>query len=201
MAAAPWWWLAGCDAGKVTELGKAGGLPNARFHSLDVSGSKYAQEFELTDMNGQVRHMADFRGKVVAMFFGYTQCPDVCPTTMTEMKQVRKLLGPDAEKLQVLFVTVDPQRDTPAMLKEYMAAFDPSFLALVPTPEQLKQKIAPDFKVYYRKVEGSSPASYTMDHTAGVLIFDTKGQVRLHSNYGASPEPVAQDIRALLQEP
>ena len=151
-------------------------------------------------VNGQQRSMADFRGKVVAMFFGFVQCPDVCPTTLAEMVQVRELLGADADKLQVLFVTVDPERDTAQILKEYLGNFDPSFLALLPTPEELRTRIAPDFKVYYKKIEGSTPTSSTMDHTAGVLLFDPKGKVRLHSSYGSPAASIAADIQALLAE-
>lgn len=188
--------LAGCDAGS-SSAGKPGSAGS--FNSLDVSGANYAKDFSLADMHGQRRTLADFRGKVVAMFFGYTQCPDVCPTTLSEMVQVKRLLGADASRLQVLFVTVDPARDTPQMLQQYMANFDPTFLALVPTPQELRDRVAPDFKVYYHKVEGSTPTSYTMDHTAGVLLFDPQGHVRLHSNYGSKPEAMAADIRRLLQ--
>ena len=125
--------LAGCDAGS-SSAGKPGSAGS--FNSLDVSGANYAKDFSLADMHGQRRTLADFRGKVVAMFFGYTQCPDVCPTTLSEMVQVKRLLGADASRLQVLFVTVDPARDTPQMLQQYMANFDPTFLALVPTPQE-----------------------------------------------------------------
>lgn len=177
--------LAACDVGSVSELGKAGGLPNAKFNSLDISGGKYAKDFSLLDMNGQRRSVADFRGKVIGMFFGYTQCPDVCPTTLTEMVQVKQLLGADADRFQVIFVTVDPERDTPALLKVYMANFGPDFLALVPTPEELRKTIAPGYRVYYKKVPGSKPEHYTMDHTAGTLLIDKQGRMRLHSNYGA----------------
>lgn len=192
--------LAACDVGSLSDLGKAGGLPNAKFNSLDISGSKYARDFSLLDMNDQRRTLADFRGKVVAMFFGYTQCPDVCPTTLTEMVQVKQLLGADASRLQVLFVTVDPERDTAALLKEYMANFGPDFLALVPTPKELRQTVAPGYRVYYKKVPGSKPEHYTMDHTAGTLLIDTKGRMRLHSNYGSKAEAVAADVKALLAE-
>lgn len=192
--------LAGCDVGGLSDLGKAGGLPSAKFNSLDISGGKYAKDFSLLDMNGQRRTVADFRGKVVGMFFGYTQCPDVCPTTLTEMVQVKQLLGADADRFQVIFVTVDPERDTPALLKEYMANFGPDFLALVPTQEELRKTIAPGFRVYYKKVPGSQPEHYTMDHTAGTLLIDKQGRMRLHSNYGAKPELVAADVKALLAE-
>ncbi|MDP2678262.1 MAG: SCO family protein [Rhodoferax sp.] len=172
--------------------------PNApKFTAIDLTGADYAKDFVLTDHNGQVRTLKDFQGKIVMMFFGYTQCPDVCPTSMAEMAQIKQLLGKDGERIQCLFVTIDPGRDKPEMLKEYMAAFDPSFLALVPTPEQLTV-LAKDFKVYYKKVEGPTPTSYTMDHTAGSYVYDTKGKLRLFTRYGTKPALTATDIKQLL---
>ena len=132
------------------------------------------------------------------MFFGFAQCPDVCPTTMAEMAEVKKLLGPDGQKLQVIFITVDPQRDTAEVMKAYMANFDPTFLALLPTPEQL-EVVAKDFKVFYKRVDGSAAGRYTMDHTAGTYVFDTKGRIRLFSRYGSSTQEIADDIKALLK--
>ena len=174
--------------------------PNtAQFTAIDITGADYAKDFALTDHNGQVRTLKDFQGKIVMMFFGYTQCPDVCPTSMTEMAQIKQLLGKDGERIQCLFVTIDPGRDKPEMLKEYMAAFDPSFLALVPTPEQLTL-LAKDFKVYYKKVDGPTPTSYTMDHTAGSYVYDTQGKLRLFTRYGTKPELTATDIKQLLAQ-
>lgn len=170
------------------------------FVAIDVTGADYAKDFELTDHNGQSRSLKDFRGKVVVLFFGYTQCPDVCPTSMTELAEVRKLLGQDGEKLQGLFVTVDPERDTPEVLKNYMVNFDPGFLALYTTPEKLAV-IAKDYKVYYKKVEGKTPTSYTMDHSAGSYIYDTQGRLRLYTRYGSGAPAMASDIRLLLQKP
>jgi protein SCO1 len=167
------------------------------FASIDVTGANYAKDFELTDHNGQVRHLADFKGKVVVMFFGYTQCPDVCPTTMSELAEVKKLLGKDGDRLQALFVTVDSARDTPEVLKGYMTNFDPTFLALYTTPEKLAE-MAKDYKVYYKKVEGSTPTSYTMDHSAGSYVYDTKGQLRLFTRYGSGVKVLAADIAQLL---
>ena len=169
------------------------------FTGVDITGATYAQSFNLTDHNGQRRTLDDFKGKVSVVFFGYTQCPDVCPTSMTELAQVKALLGKDGDKLQGLFVTVDPQRDTPEIMREYMAHFDPSFLALYADPGALPQ-VAKDFKVYYKKVDGPTPTSYTMDHSAGSYIFDTAGQVRLYSRYGTPVEALAQDIKYLLAE-
>ncbi len=169
------------------------------FSSIDVTGADYAKDFELTDHNGQVRHLSDFKGKVVVMFFGYTQCPDVCPTSMTELAEVKKALGANGDKLQGIFVTVDPARDTPELLKAYMANFDPTFLAMRTSPDQLAA-LAKDFKVYYKKVDGKTPTSYTMDHSAGSYVFDTKGQLRLFTRYGSGAPALATDIGLLLKE-
>ncbi len=169
------------------------------FASIDVTGADYAKDFTLTDHNGQVRKLADFKGKVIVMFFGYTQCPDVCPTTIVELAEVKKLLGKDGERVQALFVTVDPARDTPEVLKAYMGSFDPKFLALyAASPEKLMQ-LAKDYKVYYKKVEGSTPTSYTMDHSAGSYVYDTKGQLRLFTRYGTGPKVLADDIAQLFK--
>ncbi len=169
-----------------------------QFKSIDLTGADYAQGFNLTDHNGQVRTLKDFAGKVVVVFFGFTQCPDVCPTSMAELAQVKQLLGPDGDKLQAVFITVDPERDTPELLKAYMANFDPTFMALRPTMEQLPQ-VAKDFKLYYKKVDGKTPGSYTMDHSAGSYIFDGKGRIRLYNRYGAGAEVLASDIKLLLK--
>lgn len=168
------------------------------FSSVDVTGADYGKGFALSDHNGQERHLTDFAGKVVVLFFGYTQCPDVCPATMIELAQVKKLLGADGERLQALFVTLDPERDTPELLKAYMVNFDPMFLALRPTPEQLPA-LAKEFKIYYKKVAGKSAQSYTMDHSAGSYIFDTKGQMRLFTRYGSGAQVLAADIALLLK--
>jgi len=168
------------------------------FSSVDVTGVNYAKEFELTDHNGKTRHLSDFKGKVVVMFFGYTQCPDVCPTSMAELAEVKKLLGADGDKLQGLFVTVDPARDTPEVLKGYMENFDPTFLALYTTPDKL-ETLAKDFKVYYKRVDGKTPTSYTMDHSAGSYIYDLQGNLRLFTRYGSGAQVLAADIQQLLK--
>ena len=168
------------------------------FTSVDITGANYGKDFSLTDHNGKSRSLSDFSGKVVIVFFGFTQCPDVCPTTLNEMTLLKKQLGEDGQRLQVLFVTVDPERDTPELLKAYMANFDPGFLALTGSLEQL-QILAKDFKVYFKKVPGKTTSSYTMDHSAGSYIFDPQGRLRLFSQYGAQPELLAQDIKKLLQ--
>lgn len=168
------------------------------FSSVDVTGADYAKGFDIKDHNGQARHLTDFAGKVVVLFFGYTQCPDVCPSTMTDMAEIKKALGADGDRLQVIFVTVDPERDTPELLKAYMQNFDPSFVALVPTMQQLPE-LTRDFKIYYKKVEGTTPTSYSMDHSAGSYIFDTKGQLRLFTRYGSPKEALIKDIQTLLK--
>ena len=167
------------------------------FTAVDITGADYARDFALKDADGKVRTMADFKGKVVVLFFGYAQCPDVCPTTMTEMAQVKQQLGKDGDKLQVLFVTVDPARDTPEVLKAYMGAFDPSFVALIPTADELAAT-AKDFKVYFKKVDGKTPTSYSMDHSAASFVYDTQGRLRLYARYGAGVPSMVSDVKALL---
>lgn len=170
------------------------------FVSIDVTGADYARDFQLPDANGQVRSMKDFAGKVVVVFFGYTQCPDVCPTTMNELAEIRKLLGKDGERLQGVFVSVDPQRDTPEVLKAYLGNFDPSFVALRPASAEQLEAVAKDFKIYFKRVDGSTDTSYTMDHSAGSYVYDTKGQLRLFTRYGMGVKPLAGDIELLLKQ-
>jgi protein SCO1 len=170
-----------------------------QFAAIDITGADYAKDFALSDHLGRPRSLKDFAGKVVVLFFGYTQCPDVCPTTMSELAEVRRLLGADGDKLQGLFITIDPARDTPELLKAYMANFDPTFIALVPTPDQLAA-VAKDFKVYYKKVEGKTPTSYSMDHSAGSYVYDAQGHLRLYTRYGSGAPALASDIKLLLQK-
>ena len=177
--------LAGCTESKPS------------FNAVDLTGADYARDFKLTDADGKERTLADFKGKVVVLFFGYAQCPDVCPTTMTEMAQVKKALGKDGDKLQVVFITVDPARDTPEVMKAYMGAFDPTFVALIPTPEQLAA-VAKDYKVYYKKVDGKTPTSYSMEHSAASYVYDTQGRLRLYARYGAGVAPMVADLKTLL---
>ncbi len=167
------------------------------FNSIDLTGAAYAKDFRLPDHNGSIRTLADFREKITVIFFGYTQCPDVCPTSMATMAEVKRLLGVQGNLLQVLFVTVDPERDTLPVLKEYMLNFDPTFLALRPELGELKS-LTEHFKAYFKKVDGKTPTSYTMDHSAGKYIFDTKGNIRLFSRYGTEATAIAQDIQKLL---
>ena len=172
--------------------------PAEKFINTDLTGLDYAKDFALTDHNGKPRTLADFRGKLVVIFFGYTQCPDVCPTTMVEMANVIKAMGPDADKVQVLFVTVDPERDTQALLASYVPNFDPRFLGLF-GDVNATAKVAKEFKVFYQKVPGKTPTSYTVDHTAGSYVFDTQGRIRLFLRHGQGAEPIAHDLKMLLK--
>lgn len=179
--------LVGCDAAKPS------------FQSIDITGVNYAQVLSLPDFDGKLRTLAEFKGKIVVLFFGYTQCPDVCPTTLSRMLEVKKLLGDQGDRLQVIFVTLDPERDTAEILKAYMGSFDPNFLALIPTLEQLPE-LAKNFKMYYKKVPGKTAGSYTMDHTAASFVYDPKGQPRLYTRPEADggAAALAGDIKILL---
>lgn len=168
------------------------------FRGVDITGADYAKGWSLSDQNGQVRTLQDFSGKVVMVFFGFTQCPDVCPTALQEMAETQKLLGADGPKLQGIFITVDPERDTPELLKAYMANFGADFVALRPTLEQLPQ-VTKDFKIYYKKVEGKTPTSYTMDHSAGSFTFDPKGRIRLYNRHASGAAALAEDVKILLK--
>ncbi|MES2412404.1 MAG: SCO family protein [Pseudomonadota bacterium] len=169
-----------------------------QFKSIDLTGADYAKDFSLPDQNGKLRTVKDFAGKVVVVFFGFTQCPDVCPTSMVELAQIKKSLGADGDKLQAVFISVDPERDTPEVLKAYMGNFDPTFIALRPSMDQLPQ-VTRDFKIYYKKVEGKTAGSYSMDHTAGSYVYDPKGNLRLYSRYGNDVAGFTNDIRLLLK--
>ena len=184
-----------CSAGL---LGACSKEDAPQFKSIDLTGADYAKNFVLPDQNGQIRSLKDFAGKVVVVFFGFTQCPDVCPTSMAELAQIKKSLGADSDKLQAIFITVDPERDTPELLKAYMGNFDPTFLALRPAIDKLPE-VAKDFKIYYKKVEGKTPGSYSMDHSAGSYVYDARGQIRLYNRYGSGPEGLTSDIRMLLK--
>ena len=168
-----------------------------QFKSIDITGADYARDFKLADHHGQVRSMADFKGKAVVVFFGFTQCPDVCPTAMAELAQVKLQLGADGQRLQAIMVSLDPERDTPEVLKAYMTNFDPGFLALRPTLEQLPL-VAKDFKIFYKKNEGKTPTSYTLDHSAGSYVFDPQGRVRLYTRQGVGVSSMTADIKLLL---
>ncbi|WP_406626314.1 SCO family protein [Acidovorax sp. SDU_ACID1] len=169
--------------------------PSQQFHGVDITGATYAKDFSLTDPNGKTRTLADFKGKAIMMFFGFTQCPDVCPTALVRAATVKQLLGADGDRLQVIFVTVDPERDTPEILKAYTAAFDPSFLGLYGDLKHTEET-AKDFKVFYKKVPTGS--SYTMDHSALSYVYDPDGKLRLVLRHTQSAEEYAADLRQLL---
>jgi len=174
--------------------------PKPEFKNIDITGgTAFGKDFSLLDPDGKLRTLNDFKGKVVVMFFGYTQCPDVCPTTLTEMQQVMTLLGPQSDKVQVLFVTVDPERDTATILKQYVPSFNARFLGLRPADEVALEKVTKDFKIYYKKVPGTSPGSYTIDHTAGSYAFDPEGRLRLYIKHAQGPETLAHDLKELLK--
>ena len=176
------------------------GKEQPAFTNVDITGNKqFGADFSLPDSSGKTRSLADYKGKVVVMFFGYTHCPDVCPTTMAELSQALQQLGPeDAKRVQVLFVTVDPERDTAALLGQYVSAFNPTFVGLRPADEAQLKKVAKDFRVYYAKVPGKTPDSYTMDHTAASYVFDTDGKLRLFARDGQGAAPWVHDIKLLL---
>ena len=179
--------LAGCERA----------APPHKFNAVDLTGAEYARQFDLADFDGKRRTLADFKGKVTAVFFGYTQCPDACPTTMAELAGVARALGPDAGKLQVVFITIDPARDTAALLKNYVTNFNPAFLALRGDDAETKA-VAKEFKVFYEKVPGKAADAYTMDHTAGTYVFDTQGRIRLFARQNMDAEQLTADIKALV---
>jgi protein SCO1/2 len=175
------------------------GGSTTRFKNVDITGADYGKEFALIDQTGKARTLGDFRGKVVVLFFGYTHCPDVCPITLAELKTVKQRLGDEGARMQVLFVTLDPERDSQALLAKYVPAFDPEFLGLR-GDAAATAKVAKEFHVFYQKVPGSDPANYTLDHTAGSYIFDPEGRLRLFARQG-NPDDLVEDIRALLHAP
>ncbi|MDP1937669.1 MAG: SCO family protein [Hylemonella sp.] len=179
--------LSACDSAK----------PSA-YKAIDITGAEYAQDLNLSDTEGRVRHIADFKGKLTVVFFGFTQCPDVCPTTMLELAAVKKAMGADGERVQGVFVSIDPERDTPEVLKAYVANFSTDFIALRGSLDETKA-IAKRFKVFYAKVPGKTEGSYTMDHTAGSYVFDPQGKVRLFTRYGSGAEALKHDLQLLLK--
>jgi protein SCO1/2 len=171
--------------------------PKVPFANTDITGLDYAKGFTLTDHNGKPRTLADFKGKVVVVFFGYTQCPDVCPTTLSELAGIKKALGSEAERLQVIFITLDPQRDTPELMAGFVPAFDSSFLGLW-GEQALIDKVAKDFKVFAQKVPSKDSKSYTIDHTAGSYVFDDQGHIRLFVRHGQGVDGLQKDLQRLL---
>lgn len=173
------------------------GQQKTTFRHTDLTGLDYAKNFALTDHNGMPRTLADFKGKAVVVFFGYTQCPDVCPTTLSELAQVMQQLGPLASKVQVLFITLDPERDTRPILSQYVPAFHRDFLALM-GDAAATAKTAQEFRVVYQKVPGKQPGSYSIDHTAASFVYDPQGRIRLFVRNGQGPEPLVHDLKLLL---
>lgn len=169
-----------------------------RFQLTDVTGANFGKALELTDHNGARRTLADFKGKVIVLFFGFTHCPDACPTTMAELAAVARELGPDAARMQVLFVTVDPERDTPESMRQYVPAFNPAFLGMYGTAEETA-RAAREFKVYYQK-QPLPGGSYTVDHSAGTFVIDAEGRLRLFAQYGAGAQALLHDIRLLIAQ-
>jgi protein SCO1/2 len=181
------------------ERGAGGSAPPRAlsFKGIDITGADYANALSLPDARGQVRDLKEFQGKVVVVFFGFTQCPDVCPTTLAELAEVRRRLGAQGERVQGIFVTLDPPRDTPELLQAYMGSFDPSFIALRGTPEQTAA-VAKTFKVFYARVPGKTEGSYTIDHTAGAYLFDAQGRIRVFTRHGTGAEALQHDLKQLL---
>ncbi|MCA1977716.1 MAG: SCO family protein [Thiobacillus sp.] len=171
--------------------------PEQKFLATDITGAPFARDFRLTDHNGRVRTLADFRGKAVAVFFGYTHCPDVCPTTLADFAAALKLLGPKASRVQVIFVTVDPARDTPDLLRQFVPAFNPGFLGMY-TDEASLKVLAKEYKVVYQKTAQKGPDDYLIDHSAGTYVYDPEGRLRLLVPYGSPPDAIAQDLKKLL---
>jgi protein SCO1/2 len=170
-----------------------------KFRSTDITGADFGKELALTGHDGKPRTLADFRGKVVVLFFGYTHCPDVCPTTLVEMAEVMKKLGKDAERVQVLFVTVDPERDTQEVLAQYIPAFDSRFLGLY-GDAAATQRAAKEFKIFYEKRSGSTPSAYTVDHSGQSYVLDARRQLRLFTRHDRIAADLADDLRTLLAE-
>ena len=169
----------------------------ADFYATDITGADFARDFSLTDQTGNPRTLADYKGKAVALFFGYTHCPDVCPTTMADLAAAMRLMGERGDEVQVLFVTLDPERDTQEVLAQYVPSFDSRFIGLYGTPEQTAA-VARDFKVFYAKQESASHGGYTIDHSSGVYAFDKSGRVRLYFRYAQKPDEIAHDLKQIL---
>lgn len=178
-------------------LAACGGQKPPPFNATDVTATPVGRDFELADPAGKKRRLSEFKGKAVMLFFGYTHCPDVCPTALAGMRDAMGLLGPDAARVQVLFVTVDPERDTPEVLGQYVPWFNPSFLGLWGDPQAVAG-IAKDFGVFYKKQPGSSPENYSVDHTATGFVFDPQGRQRLLVQHGTPPDKIAADLRRLI---
>lgn len=195
----PRWWMWGALAAWLVAMAACDSRPaQPAFHGVDITGASYAQDFHLPDTQGRVRSLSDFKGKVVVVFFGYTQCPDVCPTTMAELAQAKRLLGQRGQQVQGIFITLDPERDSAQLLDNYVRAFDPSFIALRADLQQTRAT-AQAFRVFFEKVPGADPGQYTVDHTAGSFVFDAAGRARVFARYGMGAQALSEDLAALLK--
>lgn len=190
-------WVGMVLAATLALGGCTGEPPAPAFQATDITGASFARDFELPDFDGQPRKLSDFRGKAVVVFFGYTHCPDVCPTTLADFAAALQTLGEDARRVQVIFVTVDPERDTPDILKAFVPAFNPDFLALRGDAASTAA-LAKEFKVVYQKATGNTADDYHMDHSTGSYVFDPQGRIRLLIAYGSAPDAVAADLKTLL---
>lgn len=194
-----WWalavWMAGLMLAMTLSACDRASAP--AFNGVDITGASYAQKLELPDADGRLRRLDEFKGKVVIVFFGFTHCPDVCPTTLSDIAQARQALGADGARVQPIFVTLDPERDTPEVLKAYVQAFGPDVVGLRGDAEQTKA-VAQEFKVFYSRVPGKTADSYTLDHTAGAWVFDPQGRVRLFTRHGQPQSALLGDLRRLL---
>jgi protein SCO1/2 len=169
-----------------------------KFETTDITGAGFGRDFALIDHTGAPRTLADYRGKAVVMFFGFTQCPDVCPTALAMVAEAKRKLGDDGKRVQGLFITVDPERDTKELLSQYVPAFDPTFVGLY-GDAAATERVAKEFKVVYRKVPGSTPDNYTIDHSAGLFVIDPNGQLRLFVSHGQTADALAHDLREILR--
>lgn len=197
LGAATAWAALGSVSALLSACDQFGGKP--RFNHTDITGADFARNFELTGADGKPRKLADYRGKVVVVFFGFTQCPDVCPTTLSEMANAMKQLGADGDRVQVVFITLDPERDSPAVLSQYVPAFDARFVGLHGTADQTR-KTARDFKVFFEKVPGKTEGTYSIDHTAASYVFDAQGRIRLFIKHGQPLEWLVADLKSLLSQ-
>jgi protein SCO1 len=168
------------------------------FLSTNITNASFGRDFKLSDHNGDIRSLADFKGKVIVLFFGYTNCPDICPGIMGKLAGTIKKLGNDSNHVQVLFISVDPEHDTPELLKQYVSTFNPTFLGLSGDLQTTK-KIAKEFKIAFKKQTGTTRDSYIMEHSTGVYIFDPKGKLRLYVNSGTNMDIISHDISELLR--
>lgn len=185
--------LGGCHSSATPDSSSA----LTGLHGTDITGADFANTLQLTDHTGKPTQLSDFKGKVVVLFFGYTHCPDICPTTMSELANAMKKMGANSDQIQVLFVTLDPERDTPSVLAQYVPSFDKRFIGLYGSPDQIAN-VASNFKIFYSKQQEQGQSGYTIDHSAGVYVFDKQGKIRIYLKYGQKPQEIADDLSKLL---